>query len=127
MCAVKIIEVDQTDYKADVMSKDDSIKEFIRETSILRQLTNHNVQNVNVFYDAFSVDTQLWIVTEYCPGGSLATLMKADGRPGFPGLEERYIIAISREVAVALQSIHAVGIIHRDIKCEQVARRSRRR
>src|ERR1700761_9616185 len=118
LCAVKIIEVDQTDYRADVQSRDDSLKEFIRETSILRQLTSHNVKNVNVFYDAFSVDTQLWIVTQYCPGGSLATLMKADNRPTFPGLEEKYIIAIAREVAVALKSVHAVGIIHRDIKCK---------
>jgi protein-serine/threonine kinase len=120
LCAVKIIEVDRTDYKADIQSKDDSIKEFVRETNILRQLTKHNVQNVNVLYDAFAVDTQLWIVTQYCPGGSLATLMKADNRPIKPGLEEQYIVAIAREVAVALKSIHAVGIIHRDIKCANI-------
>jgi serine/threonine protein kinase len=85
-------------------------------------LTSNNVQNVNVFYDAFSVDTQLWIITEYCPGGSLATLMKADNRPGFPGLQEKYIIAVAREVAVALKSVHSVGIIHRDIKCKRAHR-----
>jgi serine/threonine protein kinase len=118
LCAVKIIEVDATDYMADNSSRDDTIKEFVRETSILQSLKDNKVKNVNVIYDAFSVDSWLWIVTEYCPGGSLATLMKANNRPQFPGLEEQFIIAIAREVAVALKYIHEAGVIHRDIKCE---------
>jgi len=112
---VKIIEVDVQDYKADVDAKDDTIKEFIRETSILQSLKDNRAQNVNTIFDAFSVDTQLWIVTEYCPGGSLTTLMKATPQPG---LAERYIIPIAREVAVALKYVHEAGIIHRDIKCK---------
>lgn len=115
VCAVKIIEVDVQDYKADVDAKDDTIKEFIRETSILQSLKDNRAQNVNIIFEAFSVDTQLWIVTEYCPGGSLTTLMKATPKPG---LAERYIIPIAREVAVALKYVHEAGVIHRDIKCE---------
>jgi protein-serine/threonine kinase len=120
ICAVKIIEVDQTDYKADAISRDDTIKEFIRETSILQSLKDNKVKNVNMIYDAFSVDSWLWIVTEYCPGGSLATLMKANNRPSYPGLEEEFIIPVAREVAVALKSVHEAGIIHRDLKCANI-------
>jgi protein-serine/threonine kinase len=120
ICAIKIIEVDQTDYRADTDAKDDTLKEFIRETSILQSLKNNNVKNVNRIFDAFSVDSWLWIVTEYCPGGSLATLMKANNRASFPGLEEEYIIPIAREVSVALKSVHEAGIIHRDIKCANI-------
>ena len=29
---------------------------------------------------------------------------------------EKYVIAISREVAIGLKSIHEAGIIHRDVK-----------
>jgi serine/threonine protein kinase len=115
VCAVKIIEVDVQDYKADVDAKDDTIKEFIRETSILQSLKDNRAQNVNTIFEAFSVDTQLWIVTEYCPGGSLTTLMKATPKPG---LAEKFIIPIAREVAVALKYVHEAGVIHRDIKCE---------
>jgi serine/threonine protein kinase len=115
ICAVKIIEVDVQDYRADIEAKDDSIKEFIRETSILQSLKDNNAQNINIIYDAFSVDTQLWIVSEYCPGGSLTTLMRATPRPG---LDEEFIIPIAREVAIALQFVHDAGIIHRDIKCK---------
>ncbi|KAF2436478.1 kinase-like protein [Tothia fuscella] len=117
ICAVKIIEVDEQDYNADITAKDDSLKEFIRETSILQALKDNNAQNVNIIFDAFSVDTQLWIVSEYCPGGSLTTLMKATPRPG---LDEQFIIPIAREVAVALKYVHDAGIIHRDIKCANI-------
>jgi serine/threonine protein kinase len=35
-----------------------------------------------------------------------------------PGLAEKFIIPIAREVAVALKYVHEAGVIHRDIKCE---------
>ncbi len=35
-------------------------------------------------------------------------------------LEEKYIIPVARELAVALQTIHAAGIIHRDVKAANV-------
>lgn len=31
-------------------------------------------------------------------------------------LEEKYIIPVARELAIALKAIHAAGIIHRDVK-----------
>ena len=33
-------------------------------------------------------------------------------------LDEKYILPIARELAVALEAIHAAGIIHRDVKCK---------
>lgn len=35
-------------------------------------------------------------------------------------LEEKYIIPVARELAVALKAIHAAGIIHRDVKAANV-------
>lgn len=35
-------------------------------------------------------------------------------------LEEKYTVVITREVLVALSFIHRVGVIHRDIKGENV-------
>ncbi|KAL7941573.1 serine/threonine protein kinase, STE family, PAK/STE20-related [Trichoderma barbatum] len=55
------------------------------------------------------------MVTEYCAGGSVASLMRPTS-----GLAERWIIPILREVAEALFWVHKQGIIHRDIKCANV-------
>ncbi|KAK3334173.1 hypothetical protein B0T19DRAFT_420246 [Cercophora scortea] len=57
----------------------------------------------------------MWMVTEYCAGGSVATLMRPTG-----GLPEKWIIPILREVAEALFWVHGQGIIHRDLKCANI-------
>ena len=113
--AVKVIEVDMSDYEAPTEAKDDTIEDFRKETSILRQLKDSRAKNVNVLYEAFAFSSQLWIVSEYCPGGSVHTLMKANPKIG---LEEKFIIPIARELGIALQYVHAAGVIHRDIKCK---------
>lgn len=35
-------------------------------------------------------------------------------------LEEKYIVPIARELAIALKAIHEEGIIHRDVKGKSV-------
>lgn len=117
LVAVKIIDVDSSDYKLDPREKDQAIKDFTTEINILLTLKEADAKNINVIYEAFSFHSQLWIVSEYCPGGSVHTLMKASPRPG---LDERYIIAISRELAVAMKYVHQVGVIHRDIKAANI-------
>lgn len=97
--------------------KDQAIKDFITETSILRTLKDSKAKNINTLYDAFDFHSQLWIISEYCPGGSVHTLMKANPKGG---LEERFIIAIARELAVALKHVHEAGIIHRDVKAANI-------
>ena len=115
--AVKIIDIDNADYKLSREIKDQAIKDFVNETKILHTLKDSKAKNINTIHSAFAFYSQLWIVSDYCPGGSVSTLMKASPRPG---LEERYIIAISRELAVALKHVHEVGIIHRDVKAANV-------
>lgn len=55
------------------------------------------------------------MVTEYCAGGSVASLMRPTS-----GLPEKWVIPILREVAEAIFWVHQQGIIHRDIKCANV-------
>ncbi|KAI9811370.1 MAG: hypothetical protein M1827_005530 [Pycnora praestabilis] len=115
--AVKIINVDQSDYQLNPREANETIKDFINEITVLQQLKDSNAKNVNVIYETFPVHSQLWIVSEYCPGGSLHTLMRAGLQPG---LDEKYIIPIARELAEALKSVHDAGIIHRDVKAANV-------
>jgi serine/threonine protein kinase len=76
-------------------------------------LSESGARNINHVIEAFPVAQSMWVVTEYCAGGSVSTLM----RPTAPaGLQEKWIVPILREVAEALYCVHRQGIIHRDVK-----------
>ena len=47
----------------------------MHEIKVLKQLKDSNTRNVNIIFDAFQIHSQLWIVNEYCPGGSVRTLV----------------------------------------------------
>lgn len=75
LVAIKVMDVDAMDYKAPRDFKDESIKDFIHETNVLTQVKQAGAKNVNQLVEALSVHSQLWLVCEYCPGGSVRTLV----------------------------------------------------
>ncbi|KAI0176037.1 kinase-like protein [Hypoxylon sp. FL1284] len=113
--AVKIIDVDESDTVNPKLA--DTYSEILKEINALHRLSQSGAQNINHVIEALPVGQSMWMVTEYCAGGSVATLMKPTA-PG--GLQEKWIIPILREVAVAIDWVHKEGIIHRDIKCANV-------
>ncbi|KAI0194568.1 putative serine/threonine protein kinase [Astrocystis sublimbata] len=113
--AVKIINVDETDTLNPKLQ--DTYSEFLKEINALRLLSESGAKNVNTVIEALPVGQAMWMVTEYCAGGSVATLMKPTA-PG--GLQEKWIVPILREVSIAIHWVHKQGIIHRDIKCANV-------
>lgn len=115
MVAVKIIDIEESD-TADP-KRADTFREFMAEINALKLLSDSGAKNINHVIDALPVGQSMWMITEYCAGGSVATLMKPTA-PG--GLQERWIIPILREVAEAVFWVHRQGIIHRDIKCANV-------
>ncbi|CAK7230862.1 hypothetical protein SBRCBS47491_007732 [Sporothrix bragantina] len=115
LVAVKIIDIEESDTLDP--KRADTYSEFLKEISALKLLRDGGAKNVNYFLDALPVAQSMWMITEYCAGGSVATLM----RPTSPGgLQEKWIIPILREVAEAIYWVHRQGIIHRDIKCANV-------
>ncbi|KAE9381792.1 kinase-like protein [Stipitochalara longipes BDJ] len=113
--AVKIIDIDESDTLNPRTA--DSYSEFLKEVNALKILSENKAKNINHVIEALPVNQAMWMITEYCGGGSVATLMK----PSAPmGLMEKWIIPILREVAEALKWVHQAGIIHRDIKCANV-------
>lgn len=90
--ALKVVDVDSTDYKANAREKDENIKDFIHEIKVLKQLKESKAKNVNCIYDAFSIHSQLWIVSEYCPGGSVHTLVSKTGFQGVFSVSEAILV-----------------------------------
>ncbi|KAL2176022.1 kinase-like domain-containing protein [Thermothelomyces heterothallicus CBS 202.75] len=115
LVAVKIINIEEGDTLNPKLA--DTYSEFMHEFSTLKKLSESGAKNINLTLDVLPVGQAMWMVTEYCAGGSVATLMKPTA-PG--GLQEKWIIPIVREVAEAIYWVHKEGIIHRDIKCANV-------
>ncbi|KAH3688327.1 hypothetical protein WICPIJ_000692 [Wickerhamomyces pijperi] len=101
--AIKVLNLD---------TSEEEVKDVQLEVQFLSSLKT--VPNITHYYGAYLNDTKLWIIMDYCAGGSLRTLL----RPG--SLEEKYIGVVVRELLIALQAIHKQGVIHRDIKAANV-------
>ncbi|KAL6866910.1 serine/threonine protein kinase, STE family, PAK/STE20-related [Trichoderma novae-zelandiae] len=113
LVAVKVISIEEGDGIQPGAA--DTLGDIIKEVNTLKLLSNSGARNVNAVVDTQLVGQAVWMVTEYCAGGSVASLMRPTS-----GLAERWIIPILREVAEALFWVHKQGIIHRDIKCANV-------
>lgn len=115
LVAIKIIDIEEGDTLNPKLA--DTYSDLLKEINALQLLSDSGAKNVNHVIEAVPVGHSMWVVTEYCAGGSVATLM----RPTAPGgLQEKWIIPILREVAEAIYWVHGQGIIHRDLKCANV-------
>lgn len=111
--AVKIINIEESDSASPRLA--DTFKEILKEVNTIKLLGQSGARNINHVIDTQLVGQSMWIVTEFCAGGSVATLMRPT-----EGLAERWIVPILRETAEAIYWVHKQGIIHRDIKCANV-------
>lgn len=101
--AIKVLNLD---------NPEDEVEDIQKEIQFLSSLKQ--TPNITHYYGSYLNGTKLWVIMEYCAGGSLRTLL----RPGI--IEERYIGVIMREILAALISIHKDNVIHRDIKAANV-------
>lgn len=119
LVAVKVIDIERGDAAAPGLA--DTLADLQTELRALRALDD--ATNVNHVLEALLVGPAVWLVVEYCAGGSVATLMRpvrdAAGT-GTGGLRERWIVPVLRETAAALAWVHARGVIHRDVKAANV-------
>ena len=77
LVAIKVLDIDSLDYKSLRDFRDESIKDFIHETKVMKQVKDSGAKNINELIEAISIHSQLWLVCEYCPGGSVRTLVSS--------------------------------------------------
>ncbi|KAF1959032.1 kinase-like protein, partial [Byssothecium circinans] len=118
LVAIKIIDIDKEDYEQMTTT---GLSDTLREINVLQQVGDSRARPyVNIIEEARPVHSELWIVSEYASGGSVSTLMKPTLGTKIPGLDEKFIIPIARELALGLKYIHEAGVLHRDLKCNNV-------
>lgn len=84
-----------------------------RELAILR-LVNH--RNIVRLYDLFDTEDKLYFVLEYMQGGALYQVLAKD-ETHFSEERASFII---KDVLQGLQYLHSKGIVHRDVKPENI-------
>ncbi|TCD69516.1 signal transducing kinase of the PAK [Steccherinum ochraceum] len=84
---------------------------IINEILVMRASRHPNIVN---YIDSFLYKNELWVVMEYMEGGSLTDVVTANL------MSEGQIAAVSRETALGLEHLHKHGVIHRDIKSDNV-------
>ena len=77
--AIKIIDIDESDTVNPRNA--DSYSEFLKEVNALKILGENKAKNINCVIAAIPVGKAMWMVTEYCGGGSVATLVSCLNLP----------------------------------------------
>ncbi|CDW53997.1 mitogen activated protein kinase kinase kinase [Trichuris trichiura] len=98
LAAIKVIKLEQGD--------DFSV---IQQEIVMMKECKH--PNIIAYYNSYLRRDKLWIVMEYCSGGSLQDIYHLTGP-----LQEQQIAFVCRETLKGLQYLHSMGKIHRDVK-----------
>jgi eukaryotic-like serine/threonine-protein kinase len=93
--------------RQDTTEPTDIFGRFLQEYELAQRIGAPGVVRL---FDLGVSDEHAWLVMEYFPLGDLRARMRA----GLIGVREALLVSI--EVARALQSVHAAGVLHRDLK-----------
>ncbi|KAI0565303.1 Calcium-dependent protein kinase [Gracilaria domingensis] len=107
--AIKIIHKD--------MYKQEELQWLMREVKIMM-----NVQHANIVdtYDIFDSRDQLHLVIEYMAGGELFDIIADQGH-----LSEQSASIVMRDIIKGIEYLHDIGVVHCDIKPENILCKSK--
>ncbi|MFO1394933.1 MAG: serine/threonine-protein kinase [Steroidobacteraceae bacterium] len=90
----------------DVVEGSTTFDRFLREFDVASRLDHPNVARI---HDLGVADDHVYLAMEYFPGGDLRSRMRGP-------MPWRETLGYLRQLASALGALHAVGVLHRDVK-----------
>lgn len=103
--AIKILPIMEDDEQANAT--------LVKEIKLMKSC---NSVNIVKFQGSYMKDSELWIVMEYCDGGSVAAMIQKRGE----GLSEQQIAVVMSDMLHGLDYLHSRHMLHRDIKADNV-------
>ena len=85
---------------------------IMKEINILKRLDHPHILKI---YEVFFYESNYYIVTEHCEGGSLSKYLHLHPSPSLETVR-----TIFSQLVSALAYIHHLGIVHRDIKPDNI-------
>ncbi len=107
--ALKILPPDVVGEKS--VASDDRVRRFMQEAKAASALNHPNILTI---YEIDEIDSEHFIATEFVDGYTLRERIRKGP------LEPRDALDIGIQIASALWATHSVGIIHRDIKPDNI-------
>eukprot|EP00123_Amoebidium_parasiticum_P012475 comp21379_c0_seq1/m.29405 comp21379_c0_seq1/g.29405 ORF comp21379_c0_seq1/g.29405 comp21379_c0_seq1/m.29405 type:complete len:572 (-) comp21379_c0_seq1:467-2182(-) len=95
------------------LANQDRIDLIANEILVMRDSRHPNIVN---FLDSYLVDNTLWVVMEYMQGGSLTDVIENN----FCTISEPQMACITKQALAGLEHLHGKGVIHRDIKSDNL-------
>ena len=102
--AIKIIDKTQLD--------EDNLKKIYREIEIMKLLRHPHIIRL---YQVMQSERMLYLVTEYASGGEIFDHLVAHGRMNEKDARKKF-----RQIVSAVAYCHSRGIVHRDLKAENL-------
>ncbi|XP_012057276.1 PREDICTED: hormonally up-regulated neu tumor-associated kinase homolog B-like [Atta cephalotes] len=112
--AIKIIDVEQG-------KKDYVMKNLTREAKVLSMLQHPSIVRL---YETIRCGSVYYLVTELATGGDLCTHIKE--QPAGK-LDENMARLYARQLVAALKHMHSKGVVHRDLKMENIVLQDERK
>ncbi|MDQ3339854.1 MAG: serine/threonine protein kinase [Myxococcota bacterium] len=91
----------------------EAIHRFLREARAATSINHANIVDVTDF--GIMADGPVYFVMEYLEGKSLEDLIEKEG-----AVELHRALNVANQIALALEAAHQVGVIHRDLKPDNI-------